>query len=102
MTIPCRAATCSGREQGKGRVQAGNATKVVLGSKKGVGLSQALFPSYAEIDSYRWPGLVSNGDTGACGARHFSRAIAILDNFCWCSSDEPERLAAQETARGVL
>ena len=29
--------------------------------------------------------------------------IALLDNFCWCSSDEPERLWQAQTGRkGML
>lgn len=83
--------------QGAGRVQAtATLTKVVPpGSMKGVGLSQGLFPSYSELDPpYRMAlaaidaavrgGLIAIGVPLA--------TIALLDNFCWCSSDEPERL----------
>ncbi len=89
-----------GPVQGIGRVQSETTlTKVVPGSKKGVGLSQGLFPSYAELDPYRMAaagidmairGLIATGvplDT-----------MAILDNFCWCSSDEPERLGQLKLA----
>ncbi|OPX62996.1 MULTISPECIES: AIR synthase-related protein [unclassified Methanoregula] len=86
--------------QGTGRVQSvATLTKVVPGSKKGVGLSQAMFPAYSEIDPYRMAcagidaairGLVALGIP-------LSR-IAILDNFCWCSSDEPERLGQLKLA----
>ncbi|OPX67481.1 MAG: phosphoribosylformylglycinamidine synthase II [Methanoregulaceae archaeon PtaB.Bin056] len=83
-----------GPVQGRGRVQGcATLTKVVPGSDRGVGLSQGLFPLYSEIDPYRMAiaaidlairGLVAIGvplDT-----------IALLDNFCWCSSDDPARL----------
>jgi len=83
-----------GPVQGPGRVQGmATLTKVVLGSEKGVGLSQGIFPSYSEIDPYKMAaagidtairGLVATGVT--------LDRIAILDNFCWCSSDEPGRL----------
>lgn len=83
-----------GPVQGAGRVQTtATLTKVVPGSMKGVGLSQGLFPSYSEIDPYRMAlaaidaavrGLVAIGVPLA--------TIALLDNFCWCSSDEPGRL----------
>ncbi len=83
-----------GPVQGSGRVQAcATLTKVVLSSAKGVGLSQGLFPTYSELDPYRMAiaaidaavrGLIAMGVPLA--------TIALLDNFCWCSSDEPERL----------
>jgi phosphoribosylformylglycinamidine synthase len=89
-----------GPVQGKGRVQSvASLTKVLPGSGKGVGLSQGLFPAYSEIDPYRMAaasidlavrGLIAMGiplDT-----------IAILDNFCWCSSDDPERLGQLKLA----
>jgi len=83
-----------GPVQGAGRVQAAaTLTKVVPDSMKGVGLSQGLFPTYSELDPYRMAlaaidaavrGLVAMGVPLA--------TIALLDNFCWCSSDEPGRL----------
>ena len=86
--------------QGRGRVQANaSLTKVVPGSEKGVGLSQGLFPSYSEIDPYRMA--VSAIDTAIRGLIALGiplDRIAILDNFCWCSSDEPERLGQLKLA----
>ncbi len=89
-----------GPVQGQGRVQ-GMATlmKVVPGSKKGVGLSQGIFPSYSEIDSYRMA--IACIDTAIRGLIALGiplDAIAILDNFCWCSSDDPKRLAQLKAA----
>ncbi|NLV26060.1 MAG: phosphoribosylformylglycinamidine synthase [Methanomicrobiales archaeon] len=84
-----------GPVQGTGRVQGmATLTKVVPGSKKGVGLSQGIFPSYSEIDSYRMA--VACIDTAIRGLIALGiplEAIAILDNFCWCSSDDPGRLS---------
>jgi phosphoribosylformylglycinamidine synthase len=60
---------------------------------KGVGLSQGLFPSYTELDPYRMA--VAAIDTAIRGLIAIGvpmDTIALLDNFCWCSSDEPERL----------
>ena len=89
-----------GPVQGKGRVQAmATLTKVVPGSKKGVGLSQGMFPSYAEIDPYRMA--AAGIDTAIRGLIAMGiplDAIAILDNFCWCSSDDPERLGQLKRA----
>ncbi len=89
-----------GPVQGTGRVQGmATLTKVVPGSKKGVGLSQGIFPSYSEIDPYRMA--IACIDTAIRGLIALGvplDAIAILDNFCWCSSDEPERLAQLKAA----
>ena len=83
-----------GPVQGKGRVQAvATLTKVVPRSGKGVGLSQGIFPAYSEIDPYRMA--VACIDTAIRGLIAMGiplDAIAILDNFCWCSSDDPGRL----------
>jgi phosphoribosylformylglycinamidine synthase II len=89
-----------GPVQGKGRVQAvSSLTKVVPGSKKGVGLSQGMFPSYSEIDPYLMA--CAGIDTAIRGLIALGiplDQIAILDNFCWCSSDEPERLGQLKLA----
>ena len=89
-----------GPVQGKGRVQAAaSLTKVVPGSKKGVGLSQGLFPSYSEIDPYRMA--AAGIDTAIRGLIAIGiplDQIALLDNFCWCSSDDPERLGQLKRA----
>ena len=92
-----------GPVQGKGRVQAvATLTKVVPGSKKGVGLSQALFPAYSEIDPYRMAGAaIDTAIRGLVALGISPEAIALLDNFCWCSSDEPERLwQLKQAAKG--
>ena len=92
-----------GPVQGAGRVQAmASLTKVVLGSQKGVGLSQGIFPSYSELDPYRMAGAgIDTAIRGLIALGIPLDAIAILDNFCWCSSDEPERLGQlKRAARG--
>ncbi|HVP96828.1 AIR synthase-related protein [Methanoregula sp.] len=92
-----------GPVQGKGRVQSvATVTKVVPGSKRAVGLSQALFPSYAEIDPYHMAGAaIDLAIRGLVATGISPDSIALLDNFCWCSSDEPERLwQLKEAARG--
>ena len=89
-----------GPVQGVGRVQGeATLTKVVAGSKKGVGLSQGLFPSYAEIDPYRMAAAgIDLAIRGLVAMGIPVDKIAILDNFCWCSSDEPERLGQLKLA----
>ncbi len=89
--------------QGAGRVQAdATLTRVVLDSKKGVGLSQGLFPSYSEIDAFLMAGAgIDTAIRGLIAIGVPLDTIAILDNFCWCSSDEPERLGQlKHAARG--
>jgi phosphoribosylformylglycinamidine synthase subunit PurSL len=89
-----------GPVQGAGRVQSdATLTRVVLGSRKGVGLSQGLFPSYTEIDPFLMA--AAGIDTAIRGLIAIGvplDSIAILDNFCWCSSDEPERLGQLKLA----
>ncbi|MFA4876550.1 MAG: AIR synthase-related protein [Methanoregula sp.] len=89
-----------GPVQGKGRVQSiASLTKVLPGSGKGVGLSQGLFPSYSEIDPYLMAGAgIDTAIRGLIAIGVPLDAIAILDNFCWCSSDEPERLGQLKLA----
>ncbi|MDD1695300.1 MAG: AIR synthase related protein, partial [Methanoregula sp.] len=83
-----------GPVQGKGRVQApASLTKVVLDSEKGVGLSQGIFPLYSEIDPYFMAAAgIDTAIRGLIAMGVSLDKIALLDNFCWCSSDEPERL----------
>ncbi len=80
--------------QGRGRV---NADAIVVrplpDGFRGLVLSQALYPSYSEIDPYRMAAcsidtairniVSAGGDPARC---------ALLDNFCWCSSRDPVRL----------
>jgi len=89
-----------GPVQGKGRVQGPSSlTKVVLGSKRGVGLSQGIFPSYSELDPYRMAAAgIDMAIRGLIAIGVRLDTIALLDNFCWCSSDEPERLGQLKRA----
>ena len=92
-----------GPVQGKGRVQApATLTRVVLDSEKGVGLSQGIFPLYSEIDPYLMAAAAIDTAIRGLVAMGISLdKIALLDNFCWCSSDEPERLwQLKQAARG--
>ncbi|MBN2401339.1 MAG: phosphoribosylformylglycinamidine synthase [Spirochaetes bacterium] len=80
--------------QGKGRIN-GNASVIrpVLESPKGVVLSQSLYPSFSDIDTY-WMAACSI-DTAIRNALSVGGSLeklALLDNFCWCDSNNPERL----------
>ncbi|MBW2996209.1 phosphoribosylformylglycinamidine synthase [Candidatus Woesearchaeota archaeon] len=86
--------------QGKGRVN-GDAcvVKPLFNSNKCFAISQSLYPRLSEISCY---------DTAACAIDTTIRNciavggninhLALLDNFCWCSSTEPERLAQLKDA----
>ncbi|MDO8609749.1 MAG: AIR synthase-related protein [bacterium] len=86
--------------QGKGRINAETTvTKPVLNSQKGVIISQGINPSYGDINMY---------DMSACSIDTALRnvvasganidKVALLDNFCWCSPDDPERLGQLKKA----
>ncbi|MBN2158264.1 MAG: phosphoribosylformylglycinamidine synthase [Spirochaetes bacterium] len=89
--------------QGRGRVN-GNATVIrpVLDSWRGVVLSQGLYPSYSDIDPYRMAACsIDTAIRNALSVGGNLDKMAILDNFCWCDSTNPERLGQlREAARG--
>lgn len=90
--------------QGPGRVCAdASVSRPVLASPRGVVLSQGLAPRYSDID------------TGAMAAAALDTAVrhaiaaggnihhlALLDNFCWCSSEDPERLGQLKRAAEAI
>lgn len=80
--------------QGKGRVNApASVIKPLLDSKKGLAISQVLLPRLSRISCY---------DMAACAIDTAIRNtvaiggnidhMALMDNFCWCSSNDPKRL----------
>ncbi len=80
--------------QGRGRINGdATVTKPVLNSLKGIVLSQGITPSYSDLDPYH---MAANAlDTAIRNAIAVGAPldkIHLLDNFCWCSSNEPERL----------
>jgi phosphoribosylformylglycinamidine synthase len=80
--------------QGKGRVNgAASVIKPILESKKGVVLSQALYPRLSRISCYDMAACaIDTAIRNAVAAGGNINHLALLDNFCWCSSNEPERL----------
>ena len=74
-------------------------TRPLLDHSEGIGLSHSLYPTYGDIDPY-WMAACAI-DTAirnlvVVGAA--PQRIALLDNFCWCSSDDPERLGQLKRA----
>ena len=86
--------------QGPGRVYAeASITRPVLTSEKGVVLSQGLFPRYSDIDTAAMAAAgLDLAVRNAVAAGVDLNQLALLDNFCWCSSDEPERLGQLKRA----
>jgi phosphoribosylformylglycinamidine synthase II len=86
--------------QGRGRVNADAAVvRPILSSNKGAILSQALYPTYSEIDPYNMAASsIDSAIRQAVAAGADPDKIALLDNFCWCSSNEPERLGQLKQA----
>lgn len=80
---------------GRGRINTdAQVLKPVLSSNKGVVLSSSTYPSYGDISTYHMASCAI--DTAIrntiCSGGTLSH-LAILDNFCWCSSNDPMRLA---------
>ncbi len=88
--------------QGAGKVNGNTSVfRPLLASKKGVVLSQGLYPSYSGIDPYRMAACsIDTAVRNAVAAGCSLDRLAILDNFCWCDSNNPERLwQLKEAAR---
>ncbi len=79
--------------QGRGRVNGDVAViRPRLKSNKGVVLSYGLYPEYID-DSYQMAAnAIDMALRSAVAAGADIEKTAILDNFCWCSGNEPERL----------
>ncbi|MBI5122521.1 phosphoribosylformylglycinamidine synthase subunit PurL [Candidatus Roizmanbacteria bacterium] len=80
--------------QGRGRINGETSVfRPVLGSNKGVIMSQGLYPNYSEIDTYHMAAAsIDTAIRNAVANGANPDYLALLDNFCWCSSNEPERL----------
>lgn len=86
--------------QGKGRINSpATVIRPVLSSKKGVVVSQGLYPNYGQIDPYHMASCaIDTAIRNAIAVGATLDHLALLDNFCWCSSDEPERLGQLKRA----
>jgi phosphoribosylformylglycinamidine synthase II len=66
----------------------------VLKSRKGVVVSSSLYPSYSDINTYHMAlGTLDTAVRNTIVAGGRLNHLAILDNFCWCSSYDKTRLA---------
>ena len=86
--------------QGKGRVNS-DATIVcpLLNSKKGVIITQGIYPSFSDIDTYHMAACsIDTAIRNAVVVGSDLKKMALLDNFCWCSSTKSERLGQLKRA----
>ena len=79
---------------GRGRINTdAQVFQPVLNSKKGVILTSATYPSYGDISTYQMAAAaIDTAVRNAVAAGAPLAHLALLDNFCWCSSNDPRRL----------
>jgi phosphoribosylformylglycinamidine (FGAM) synthase-like enzyme len=71
----------------------------VLGSSEGLALSCGILPWYGDIDTYGMAAAcIDTAIRGVVAVGADPDEVALLDNFCWSSSDEPERLGQLKRA----
>ncbi len=86
--------------QGRGRVNGeASVIKPIANSPKGVAVSQALYPSLSELDPYQMAlNTIDSAVRNLVSVGVDPDKIALLDNFCWCSSFEKQRLGELKMA----
>lgn len=86
--------------QGKGKVNSpATITKPLIDSNKGIICSQGLYPTYSDIDSYHMAACsIDTAIRNVIAVGGTLDHLALLDNFCWCSSNEKERLGQLKAA----
>lgn len=86
--------------QGKGKVNGvTSVTRPVLDSQKGVICSQGINPTYSEIDTYHMAACaIDTAIRNVIAIGGTLDHLALMDNFCWCSSYEEERLGQLKAA----
>ncbi len=80
---------------GRGRINTdAQVFKPVLSSNRGVVLSYGVYPSYGDINTYHMAACaLDTAVRNIISAGGTLSHLAILDNFCWCSSYDQKRLA---------
>jgi phosphoribosylformylglycinamidine synthase len=80
--------------QGRGRVTVdAGVLQPLPTSEKGIVVSQGYLPWYSDIDTYAMAAAsIDTAVRNAIAAGASRDYLAILDNFCWSSSQTPERL----------
>ncbi len=86
--------------QGIGEVNAvASVTKPFPDSEKGIVCSQGINPSYSEVDTYHMAAsAIDTAIRNAISVGGNLDHLALMDNFCWCSSNEKQRLGELKAA----
>lgn len=86
--------------QGRGMINADTTiVRPVLSSRRGAVLSHGINPSYSDIDTYHMAAnAIDTAVRNAVSAGAPLDHLALMDNFCWCSSTDPERLGQLKRA----
>jgi len=86
--------------QGPGEVNGtASVTRPVLSSNKAVVASQGINPRFSDVDTYAMAAASLDDAIAAnVAAGGDIDYMAIMDNFCWCSSDEAQRLGELKAA----
>lgn len=86
--------------QGKGKVNGNTSiTKPLMDSPRGVICSQGINPTYSDIDTYHMAAsAIDTAVRNIIAAGGTLDHMALMDNFCWCSSDSEERLGQLKRA----
>jgi phosphoribosylformylglycinamidine synthase II len=91
--------------QGRGRVNSeASIFRPILNSQKAVATSFGLHPELSEIDPYAMAAhSIDSAIRAAVSVGADVDYLAILDNFCWCSPQDPKRLwQLKEAARACF
>ena len=97
-----QAGSCIKPLHGKGRVNGpATVTAPLLGKRRGIVASQGINPRYGDVDMYHMASsAIDTAIRNAVSVGGNVDHMALMDNFCWCSSDEAERLGQlKEAAR---
>lgn len=86
--------------QGKGGVNSPTTiTKPFPESNKGIICSQGINPTYSFIDTYHMAACaIDTAVRNIIAAGGTLDRLALMDNFCWCSSNEKEKLGQLKSA----
>ncbi len=86
--------------QGKGRINSeATIVRPLLTSSKGVVVTQGICPTYSDIDTYHMAACsIDTAIRNAVAVGANIKYLALLDNFCWCSCQDPERLGQLKRA----
>ncbi len=97
-----QASSCIKPLQGKGRVNGvASVSTPILGSHRAIVASQGINPRYSDINTYHMAAsAIDTAIRNAVSVGGNVDHLALMDNFCWCSSNEEQRLGElKEAAR---